>query len=69
MNDVHPPVRIIEYLVQELSIGDMEDEAARLKQEMERAPKGGPDETRLFQELVALQEKLVQAQKSRRPLV
>lgn len=68
VNEAFPPARIIEYLVQELSIGDMEDEAARLKQEMERAPKGGPEETRLFQELVALQEKLVQAQKARKPL-
>ncbi len=60
--------RTVSYIVQELKIGDMEDEATRLKQEMGSAPDGSPEEARLFQELVALQERLVQAQKERRPL-
>lgn len=60
--------RTISYLVQELTIGDMEDEAARLKQEMAKAQAGSQEEADLFKELVALQERLVAAQKDRKPL-
>lgn len=67
-NDQLPPERTLAYLVQELSIGDMEDEATRLKQAMANATDGSPEEAQLFQELVALQERLVTAQKMRKPL-
>lgn len=68
VNDQLPPDRTLSYLVQELSIGDMEDEATRLKQVMANSPDGSPEEAQLFQELVALQERLVTAQKNRKPL-
>ncbi len=67
-NDEHAPEHVIAYLVQELQRGDMEDEATRLKQELAKAPQGSPEEGELFQQLVALQEKLLVAQRERRPL-
>lgn len=68
VSDEHAPESVIGYLVQELQIGDMEDEATRLKQEMTNAANGSPEEAQLFQQLVALQEKLLKAQKERRAL-
>lgn len=67
VNEELPPERTISYIVDELKIGDMEDEATRLKAEMAKA-QGSPHEADLFKELVSLQEDLAQAQRNRRPL-
>ncbi len=62
------PDAVIGYLLRELELGDMEDEAARLKAEMGRAPEGSPEQSELFQQLVDMQARLTEAQKARRPL-
>ncbi len=64
-----PLEKVFAYLLQEMRIGDMEADAARLKSQMHEAESGSPDESDLFQQLVVVQEKLVRAQKERVPLV
>ncbi len=60
---------ILAYILQELEIGDLEDEAAHLKSQMLAAPDGSAEESELFRKLVSLQEQLVSRQKARKPLV
>ncbi len=60
---------VLAYVLQELEIGDLEDEAAQLKSQMLAAPDGSAEESELFRKLVGLQEQLVSRQKGRKPLV
>ncbi len=59
---------VLAYILQELEIGDKEDEAAQLKSQMLSAEEGSAAESELFLKLVELQEQLVALQKKRRAL-
>lgn len=67
-HEASSPDAVIEYLLRELEIGDMEDEAARLKAEMGQADEGSAEQSTLFQQLVDVQARLTEAQKARKPL-
>lgn len=60
---------LFEYLLLELSIADLDSEAARLKSSMVSVEKGSAEEANFFKQLVAVQDKISELQKTRKSYI